>query len=249
MFIFVYLWFRVIIPDNEDTKIMLRSHDDLIRVEVVENIGNISPCAVDFSMVNVPVSNAQFKNVMDILYNSPTQKHITLLLNRHARKDRISALSNIGKISNFEYLDTISIWYERPSSCSNNGFLPVCEVGQLFYKGSIPDASVTAWAGEETSNATNLWSATPMIGEKNDKGFTYYQKFCWIVPSILMSLAQPLENRRFACLIDMLDSEYDSLFRFCRHYKIGVQLYVNTEAQAVHIIRQYGADYSDKEKV
>lgn len=225
---------------------MIRSHDDLIRIEVIENRGNIPPVAADFSIINLPLSAAGAHTEMSSVYNSPTARHVSLLLNRYKRKEQLDALQNVliaGKVG-FEFFGSVSIWYEKPSSCSNNAFLPVCETGYLFYKGTQPDAKTTEWFGDGTSNATNLWNVSVQEAEKAPA--TYYQKFCWEVPLLLLSLAKPLEHRRFIYDAELTDGELDSLFSFVRHFNIGVQLYETSEAMALHIIRRYAADYGEK---
>ena len=223
---------------------MIRSHDDLIRVEIVSDSGIVMPVAADFSIINLPLSHTQTKETLTNVFNSPTSRHITLLLNRHRRKDKVLAMTNL-KIAidvGFEYLDTVSIWYEKPSSCSNNGFLPTCEIGYLFYKGAAPDVSTTAWFGDDTSNATNLWGVMPQ--EKENRPSTYYQKFAWEIPLLLLSMAKPLEHRRFIYNAELTEQELDSLFRFCKHFNTSVQLYTTDQANGLHIIRSYNTDYS-----
>jgi len=225
---------------------MIRSHDDLIRIEVIKSIGNIPPVAADFSIINLPVSAECARNELMSIYNSPTARHISLLLNRHKKKDKVDAMLNvtIAQSIGFEFFDTVSIWYERPSSCSNNGFLPVCEIGNVFHKGPAPDAKSTEWFGDETSNATNLWNVSPQKEEKSQA--TYYQKFCWEVPLLLLSMSKPLEHKRFIYDAELTDGELESLFSFVRYFNIGVQLHETSEAMALHIIRRYAAEYGDK---
>lgn len=223
---------------------MIRSHDDLIRVEVVSNPNIVMPVAADFSIINLPLDPTHTKDSLTNLFNSPTSRHITLLLNRHRRKDKVLAMTNL-KIAidvGFEYLDTVSIWYEKPSSCSNNGFLPTCEIGYLFYKGVAPDVGTTSWFGDGTSNATNLWGVTPQ--EKENRPSTYYQKFAWEIPLLLLSMSNPLEHRRFVYNDDLSEPELDSLFRFCRHFNIATQIFTTTQANGLHIIRLYNTDYA-----
>lgn len=225
---------------------MIRSHDDLIRIEVVESIGNFPPVAADFSIVNLSVNPEHAKTALQSIYNSPTSRHVSLLLNRHKRKDKVDAMQNlsIAQKIGFEYFDTVGIWYEKPSSCSNNGFLPVCEVGHLFYKGAAPDAKTTEWFGDDTSNATNLWNVSPQ--DKEQMQATYYQKFCWEVPLLLLSLVKPLEHKRFVYDAELTDGELDSLFAFVRYFNIGVQLYQTSESMALHILRRYATEFGEK---
>lgn len=223
---------------------MIRSHDDAIRVEVVDDLSNLVPVVSDFSIINLPLDQKRAQTAMRCLFDSPTERHTTLILNRHRRKDRLAATMNLKTVeqAGFEYLDTVSIWYEKPSSCSNNGFLPVCEVGHLFYKGPMPDVKTTKWFGEETSNATNLWNVTTQEGE--NKPATYFQKFCWELPLLLLSMSRPLEHRRFMFGAEITEPELDTLFRFVKHFNIGVSLFTTSEQMAIHIIRSYEVDYA-----
>jgi len=175
------------------------------------------------------------------LFNNSSSKHVTLLLNRQKRKDKVDAMSNLPLAIDvgFEYLDTVSIWYEKPSSCSNNSFLPVCEIGYLLYKGIMPEVKNTAWFGEETSNATNLWNVTPSDNEKSNA--TYFQKFCWEVPLLLLTMSKPMESRRFVYDAELTNTELQSIFRFCRNFNIGVQLFAKTDKEGAEIIRSYNS--------
>ena len=227
---------------------MIRSHDDLIRIEVIKDIGDIMPVAADFSIIDLPMDADKAKSLLLSIFNSPVSRHTTLLLNRHKRKDRIDATMNLIIAQNigFEYLDTVTIWYERPSTCSNNGFLPVSEIGHLFYKGASPDVRTTAWFSDDKSNATNLWNISSQ--ENEPKQVTYYQKFAWEIPLLLMSMSNPMENRRFVYKAELTESEHESLFKFCRQHNVSVQLYSDSDANALQMVRGYNADYGIKKK-
>jgi hypothetical protein len=225
---------------------MIRTHDDLIRIEVVKNIGNITPVVADFSIIDLPANAEEARSLLSSIYNNPSLRHISLILNRNKKKDKIDSLTNltIAHKVGFEYLDTVSIWYEKPSTCSNNGFLPVAETGYIFYKGVMPDVKTTAWFSEDKSNATNLWNVSPQ--PKEPKQVTYYQKFSWEIPLLLLSMSEPLEHRRFIYISDLSEAEHESLFMFCKTHNIGVQLYSTSDSAALHLIRSYNTDYTTK---
>jgi len=227
---------------------MIRSHDDLIRIEVVKNINKFSPVIADFSIIDLPANVDEAKFILSNIFNNSNSRHIILILNRQKRKDRIDSVVNlsIAQKTGFEYLDTVSIWYERPSTCSNNGFLPVCEIGYIFYKGPLPDLKTTNWFADEKSNATNLWNVSSQPNEP--RSVTYYQKFAWEIPLLMMSMVKPLENRRFIYNVEISEPEYESLFQFCRYHKIAVQLYSTSDATSLHIIRSYNTNYTTTKK-
>jgi hypothetical protein len=219
---------------------MLISRDGLIRVEVSKKTLLSNPGAADFSIVNLPCHNPDATEMLHTLINTSASKHVMLLLTRHRRQDRMKALSAVpfAESAGFEYLDTATIWYEKPSSCSNHGFLPVAEVGYIFYKGgSAPDVKQTEWFGDGTSNATNLWGVSPQ--ENEQRPATYHQRFCWEVPLLLMSLAKPLEYRRFIYAAELSDVEIEPLFRFCKKFNMGVLIWAPTDQVADQWIRTY----------
>jgi hypothetical protein len=223
---------------------MIRSHDDLIRIEVA-NIATAPIPPTDFSILSIPDSEQSAKSLMRHLFDSPTSRHTTLLLNRKPRQKRLQTLKLLPEIASigFEYLDSVTIWYEKPTSCSNHGFLPVAEHAHLFYKGLIPDVKTTKWFGDETANATNLWGVTSQ--PKENRPVTYFQRFCWEIPLLLLSLTKPLEHNRFMYGVEIAEQDLASLFGFVRHFNIGVCLFAPTDQAALHIVREYESEFGN----
>jgi hypothetical protein len=217
---------------------MFKTRDGLVRIDIAEDLSEVTFPTSDFSIVNMPSDHEEAEDLFDNLYNSPTNRHLSLVFCRHKRSDKLSALSNFSKIKNFEYLDSVHVWYEKASSSSNNGLLPVSEQAVIVFKGSTPDVKNTAWFGEQDgqSNATTLWNVSSQDGEPQKN--TYYQKFCWETAMLLMSMSYPLESKRFIYGYP-LDSDALSLFSFVKKYKIEVQLYVKTTKEANDLLEKY----------
>jgi len=114
----------------------------------------------------------------------------------------------------------------------------VSEQGVILYKGSTPDVKKTGWFApdEQYSNATTLWNVAPSQDE--GIGSTYFQKFCWEVPMILLSMARPLEHNRFIYGLPV-NGDAAALFKFCKYYNIAVQLYVKTTKEASELLEKY----------
>lgn len=215
---------------------MITSKDGLIRVDQAASLASIVFPPAAWSVINLPVEADDAERMFRNLYNSPTSRHICLALCRHRRKERLLATSNISRAPQWSYLDTVSIWYEKPSTCSNNGLLPISEPGFLMYKGDTPDANRTEWFGDGLANATNLWNLATQDGEGSS---SYYQRFSWEMNMLLMSLAGPLEHARFIYGMPLAGSDNRLVFGFCKHFDVGVQLYAKTHYEAEEIVREY----------
>ena len=105
---------------------MFRSKDGLITIEIVRDISEAVFSNTDFSILNVPFESGKTRKMFRSLYNSPTTKHLSMVLCRHQRKNRLAALANYDNLP-LKYLDTVNLTYEKATSCSNNGFLPMSE--------------------------------------------------------------------------------------------------------------------------
>lgn len=218
------------------------SRDDVVRVDVAKNLSQVVFPASCYSIVNIPASEADTKSLFSNLYNNPAQRHVAMVFCRHSKRNTLDAMANLATVENntpWNYLDTVHVWYEKPSSSSNSAFLPLAEEGYLFYKGSTPNIGNTKWfSGEDGPNATNLWNVSPQAGE--ERPFSYYRKFCWEIPLLLASMTIPLENRRFIYAVEWDSSlGYESLFKFCVEHNMQVQLYAPDLDQAQRAVNRY----------
>lgn len=226
---------------------MFHTEDETIRVSVAKEISELVFQPSDWSVVNIPTNKTRASALSANLYNMPTNRHVSLVLNRKRRADRVKGLSNLGYFDDkrWKFLDNVNISYEKPSNCSNNGFLPLSEQGFLFYKGDSPDTKGTDWAsGNEYKNATNEWVLMHMQVEKKFFKQTYYQKFSWGMQLILMTLCGHLENGRFIYGLPVTPIECRSLRLFCKKFNLKVELMASSEEEAQKII--YNAENIEK---
>lgn len=217
---------------------MLKSTDGLIKVDQAASLADVVFPPASWSVINIPVDSSEAQAVFKNLYNSPTTRHVSLVLCRHRRRDRLAATSNINLAPSqgWSYLDTVSVWYEKPSTCSNNGLLPISEPAFLLHKGEMPDTRRTSWFSKDAANATNLWN---LATQEKEGDASSYQKFSWEMNMLLMSLAAPLEHGRFIYGAPITGTEHKSLFGFCRRFGIGVQLYTKTHSESEALISEY----------
>ena len=223
---------------------MIRSSDGVVDITVASDTSEIVFQPADWSIMNIPIKEVLASKLSDNLFNMPTHRHISLVLNRHRRKDRMKGLSCLSSFDNknWRFLDNVSLSYGRPSACSNNGFLPLCEHGYIFYKGDTPDTKNTEWASEaEHINATNNWE---LFLQKNEDAFqpnTYYQKFSWDLQTLLMSLCGQLEHSRFIYGVlqgKVAASEIKSIYTFCKNNSLSVELITASTDVAENILNQ-----------
>jgi hypothetical protein len=213
---------------------MPSTKDKKIHVEVIQGY-RIACHPFDWAIANVPVVQEWSKDLFASMYNSPSTRSRILCTTRHRRKDRPGSLGNLGSISDagWEYLDTVCVWYEKPSSCSNNGLLPVAEAAHIFFKGAPPDAKKTSWFSEEYANATTLWN---LSAQKEEGAHTNFQKFSWEMNLLMMSLSAPLEHGKFSYFAPITEQEIISAHKFCKLYGLEARVYVSTEEQAINLI-------------
>jgi hypothetical protein len=200
---------------------------NFIQAEVVKSISDAIFQPSDWSVINIPHSEADAVNLLSNLYNSPVSNHVCLILCRHRRKFRLEALSNIRRAErDWHFLDTVTISYEKPSSCSNNGFLPISEVGFIVYKGTSPDTRQTKWFNDSLSNATTMWD----LRRQEDEGKpAYFQKFSWEMNLLMLSLSSILESSRFVYGLPVKREEIRTIYNFCAKFGITAQLYVESQ--------------------
>lgn len=213
---------------------MYRSSDGKITADSVSSIGDAVFPAADISMFNLPVDGNIAKCFFENLYNSPSQNHILLLFNRQSRKEKLTATKNISNISGFEFLDVVHLWYEKPSTSSNIGLLPVAEEAYLLYKGDIPNVKNTSWFSDGNPNATNMWGLSP--AEHENRSATYHKKFAWEIALLLYTMKEPLAHNR---IIYGLEDDYEHVLKFAKTYNINVHFVANSDNVAKQIISRY----------
>jgi len=215
------------------------SNDGLIEILVGVNVGSVIFPPLAWSVVNAPTDALETRSLFRNLYNSPSSNHLCLCLHRQRKKDKLASFSSLSGIdTGWGYLDTVSIFYQRPSSSSNNGLLPLAELGHLLTKGDSPEVSNSAWFNYEVGNATNFWDVEAADGIDDKDDFTYFQKFSSQMNLILMSMCRPLEYRKFAYLCDVDKKELRHIHNFCKGLGVSACLYAETDTEARKMIEQ-----------
>jgi len=181
----------------------------------------------DWSIINLPDDSSKAHKLSKNLFNMPNTRHISLLLCRHRRKDKLMAMKNLAAFSSWVFMDHVSIVYEKPSTASSNGLLPVSEHGYIVYKGDSPNADKTAWFDGEYKNATNNWALGVQEIESEFFKSTYYQKFSWELQLLMYSLVGVREYARFIYGLPISETELRSLFLFCKHYQMSCDLIIS----------------------
>lgn len=213
---------------------MIRSNDDVIRVDVVNNISHavFPPC--DGSIVPTMLDPVEMRALMYNLWNSPSDKHVSLVLPRHRRSQTLKTLENISQVKDWEFLDTVQIVYEKTIQSNASSFVRNSETGFLFYKGDFPQLDKTQWFNADYSNCTTTWSVSPQPEEPVRN--TAYQRFSWEILLLLVTLSQPLHYGRF---IYALDPHDENILHFAAYHQIPLQLYATTAEEAKKIVEQY----------
>jgi hypothetical protein len=207
-----------------------------IIISVVKSPKSILFTPADWSIVNLTPDAEENQAMLQSLYNTPHLRHATLILARQKRKHRLDALSSLHSATQcgWQFLESVTISYEKPSSCSNNGFLPISEHGWLCYKGTPPDAKRTKWFNEEASNATTLWD----VAARENEEFSRYHKFSAELGLIMYSLCGTLEHRAFIYLAQPKADEMRGLYYFCKMFTLKAYLYVTSQDEAQELISE-----------
>jgi hypothetical protein len=213
---------------------MLRSKDGKVTILVTTDLATVPMPAADISFFNIPKDRDAAAALFAAIHNAPSRKHIALFFCRHSRTDRLKALANIAIDKELSYLDTVHLWYEKPSTSSNIGFLPLAEEGFILYKGSTPAVKNTAWFNPPESNASNSWGIT--AAEHEQRPFSYYRKFAWEIPLLLASMAEPRETER---MIYGLDDDHESAFKFCKEYNMSIHTFAPSALEAQKLLDRY----------
>jgi len=222
---------------------MFKSKDEKITVFTGKDANNVFTPA-DWSVVNIPLEATEAESLAKHLFNTPSSRHVGLLVTRSRREDRIDGISNIRFFKkDWKFLDNVNILYERASSCSKKGLLPVSETGFLVYKGTeSPNVPATSWFNEKKPNATTFWDLRQSSLEDPEgemSKHTYYQKFSWELQLLLYSMCKPLVYRKFIYGLKISDSEMVTLSKFCLKMNLSVQLFAKDAKRAEQLIKIY----------
>ena len=214
--------------------------DNYFKVFVANKHSDVLFYPSDFSIVNNTHIKEDAIYLSKNLFNTPSDRHVLLLLTRSRRKNRIDAISNIQYFRQWNFLDSVNIIYEKASSCSNNGFLPLSESGNILYKGVKPDVSTTAWFNDDKKNASNLWDLGIHENEVNFTTACYHNKVSWELLLLMYSLSNPLIYRDFIYSgFKLLANEAKSIIHFCKHMHVSCQIVFSTEEEADKFINIY----------
>lgn len=212
----------------------MRSEDDIIRIDVVKSLAHAIFPAADGSIVPALLDETEHRALMHNLYHSPSEKHVTLVLPRVRRSQYIPVLQSVSKTQDWEFLDVVSVVYEKTVQSNASSFVRNSEPGFLFYKNSFPNLDQTKWFNPQFCNCSTTWHLAPQAEEAIRH--TSYQKFCWELMLLMVTLSKPLWYGRF---IYALPVEDDNILQFASYHQIPLQLYTDSNEKAKNIIDQY----------
>jgi len=219
---------------------MYHNIDDKFKIFIANKHSDVIYYPSDFSIINTPISESESENLSKNLYNTCTDKHIVLLLQRSRRKHRIQTISNIQFFKQWQFLDSVSIIYEKASSCSNNGLLPLSESANLLYKGAKPDVSSTAWFNSDKKNASNFWDLGVQQEERSFFTSCYHNKFSWELFYLMYSIASPLIYRDFIISgLQLNTNEIKSVITVTKKMNVSCQIVFQSQEEADKFIETY----------
>jgi len=214
--------------------LLIRSTDDIIRIDIVKSLSHAIFPACDGSIVAASSDPIEHKAIMFNLFNAPSDKHICMVLPRQRRSQTLAVLSNISQTQNWQFLDCVNIIYEKTVQSNASSFVRNSETGYLFYKGDFPNLEKTRWFNPDYSNATTTWNLAPQPEEtiRNSS----YQRFCWEILLLIVTLCQPLHYGRF---VYGLNPDDENILYFASYHQIPIQLYTDNPEKAQSIINKY----------
>jgi hypothetical protein len=216
---------------------MLKSSDGLLTVD--SSKGEYVFPASDCSILLLPKTIEETRNLFKSIYNTPVENHVCLLVARHNKYDIINSIGNLSLLEEdkLSYLDNIAITYQH-SSKRGGVFSHLAEYGFIYYKGTTPEINNTSWFNTEFKNATNHWDLTPhqhSSDVKEDGEMSVYPKSAWDVNLLMLSLATPLRTRRIVYNL----AWDENLLKFVKKFGIGLTLYVSNAAEEKDVINTY----------
>lgn len=190
--------------------------------------------AADGSIVPALLDETEHRALLHNLYHSPSDKHVSLVLPRVRRSQYTTVLQHISKTQDWEFLDVVSVIYEKTVQSNASSFVRNSEPGFLFYKNSFPNLDQTKWFNPQFCNCSTTWHLSPQAEESIRH--TSYQKFCWELMLLIVTLSKPLWYGRFIYALPVDD---DNILQFAFYHQIPLQLYADTDEKAQIIINQY----------
>lgn len=216
---------------------MTTSKDNKINI-LHGSINDVVYSPSDFSVVDVPSEKEHAEMLAKRLYNTTATKHVSLLLTRGRRDERLDCISNVGCFKNWSFLDSVNILYEKASSCSNSGLLPLSEPGYVVYKGSIPNIKATSWFQDDKKpNSTNFWDLS--VSSEESSVNTYYKKCSWELLLLMYSLAMTSIYRSFIYALPVDCDEIISIGKFCHFMNLTVQIPIKDNKKAASLLEYY----------
>lgn len=212
----------------------MRSDDDIIRVDVVKSLAHAIFPAADGSIVPALLDETEHRALLHNLYHSPSEKHVSLVLPRVRRTQFIGVLQHLSKVQDWEFLDIVSIVYEKTVQSNASSFVRNSEPGFLFYKNAFPNLDQTKWFNPQFCNCSTTWHLAPQPEEAIRH--TSYQKFCWELMLLMVTLSKPLYYGRFIYALPIDDN---NILQFAFYHQIPLQLYADSNEKAASIIEQY----------
>ena len=210
----------------------------LVTVTPANSLADMVFQSADWSCITLPLTFNKTMSMAENLYNMPSSNHVCLVYPRAKRKDKIGILQNLSAFeeAGWNALDAVSITYEKPFNCSNNGLLPLAETVYIFYKTSVPNMKQTGWFSESYQNASSHWDVRVQKEEQKFFKSTYCHKFSWEVQMLMMSMVSPFENKRFFYGLPITTSEIKSLYGFCNKYGIKAEVFCDTADKEAKLI-------------
>ena len=214
---------------------MIKSKDDLLRIEVVHKFSEAVFPAFDVAVFPLMESEIEHKDFMSALYLSQNERQILLLIPRGEKSVKLKQLSYLKIHKPWKYIDGISITYNKPSQSNGNCLIQMADFGFLYYKGiHSPDIGNSHFFRENYANASNHWDLGPIEGE--DRTYTQYNRFSGELVYLLLKLAHPLQTGTVLWAMGGIDI---AMLKFIKSERIQFQLYIKTLEEAGKILDQY----------
>lgn len=222
----------------------MRSSDGNLTIEYVKNKHEIVIPASDVLVVNAPTKLEEMEQLNKSIRSLPsTEKYLVLLLFRHNKSDLIESFSNLKNITELEFLDYIDITYQK-SSRRTGTFVHLGEIGFLFYKGTQPNVSNTAWFRQGQLNASNHWDLSPysIDEDKEDVEQSVYPKFSWDLGLLLFTLGMPQQHKKIVWTLPY----DDNLLKFVINFNIKLHLITSSDEESIEAATIYEALLKEK---
>jgi hypothetical protein len=213
---------------SKDKKLLIEIMDDPYRLPTLPQ--------TDFSIVEGTNTAEPMKHLYDKLHKTQAINHVSLVVMRQPRKNRLKAFAALVGIeeTGFRYYDHVSIVSQTESKKSAHSLTQLGEVAVMFTKTDEINKSASEWFRPDVGDCSNVWDVTPQEEEFFVKS-TAARKMCIETLALMANCASPLVARRFL----IIGTPESTMAEFAHKFNLTMCCYTSDEIAARRVVKHY----------